>query len=103
NLENTSEIPRLSIKELSQASKTSDASVLRFCKTMGYSGYRNFIVSISASLGSRDDETKMLYTDIQPGDELSTIINNISLNNRQSIDDTLSVIDRNEIAKAVNI
>lgn len=102
-LENTSDIPHLSIKELSQASKTSDASVLRFCKTMGYSGYRNFIVSISASLGSRDDESKVQYTDIQPGDELTSIINNTSLNNRQSIDDTLSVIDRNEIARAVEV
>jgi len=102
-LENTEEIPHLSIKELAQASKTSDASVLRFCKTMGYSGYRNFIVNISAAVGSRDDEMKVQYTDIQPGDELSTIIANISLNNRKSIDDTMSVIDRGEIEKAVNI
>lgn len=102
-LENTEEIPHLSIKELALGSKTSDASVLRFCKTMGYSGYRNFIVSISAALGSRDEETKVQYTDIRPGDELSTIIANISHNNRKSIDDTMSVIDRGEIEKAVNI
>jgi DNA-binding MurR/RpiR family transcriptional regulator len=102
-LENASEIPHLSIKELAQSSKTSDASVLRFCKTMGYSGYRNFIVSISASLGSRDEDLKAQYTDIQPGDELSTIISNISLNNMKSIEDTLSVIDRNEITRAVEL
>ncbi len=100
-LENANEIPHLSIKELAQASKTSDASVLRFCKTMGYSGYRNFIVSISASLGSRDEDLKAQYTDIQPGDDLSTVISNISLNNIKSIEDTLSVIDRNEITRAV--
>lgn len=100
-LENTEEIPHLSIKALAQASKTSDASVLRFCKTMGYSGYRHFIVSISASLGSRDEDQKAQYTDIQPGDNLSTIISNISLNNCKSIEDTLSVIDREQIAKAV--
>ena len=57
-LANTEEIPHLSIKSLAQLSKTSDASVLRFCKTMGYSGYRNFIVSISAALGSIDEEQK---------------------------------------------
>jgi DNA-binding MurR/RpiR family transcriptional regulator len=102
-LENTSEIPHLSIKELAQSSKTSDASVLRFCKTMGYSGYRNFIVSVSASLGSRDEDLKAQYTDIQPGDDLSTIISNISLNNMKSIEDTLSVIDRNEITRAVEL
>src|SRR5690606_216158 len=102
-LENTDEIPHLSIKELAQGSKTSDASVLRFCKTMGYSGYRNFIVSVSASLGSRDEDPKVQYTDIQPGDDLSTIISNISLNNMQSIEDTLSVIDRKQITKAVDV
>jgi len=100
-LANTEDIPHLSIKNLAQASKTSDASVLRFCKTMGYSGYRSFIVSISASLGSRDEEQKDQYTDIQPGDDLSIIIANISRNNIKSIEDTLSVIDRGEIAKAV--
>ncbi|MBO2945477.1 MurR/RpiR family transcriptional regulator [Paenibacillus sp. F411] len=102
-LENKEEIPHLSIKELAQASKTSDASVLRFCKTMGYSGYRNFIVSISASLGSLDEDTKAQYTDIQPGDDLSIIISNISLNNCKSIEDTLRVVDRQEIAKAVEV
>ncbi|TCZ75611.1 MurR/RpiR family transcriptional regulator [Paenibacillus albiflavus] len=101
-LDNMEEIPHLSIKNLAQLSKTSDASVLRFCKTMGYSGYRSFIVSISASLGSMDEQQDDPYTDIQPGDDLSIIINNISRNNCKSIEDTLSVINRNEIARAVD-
>jgi DNA-binding MurR/RpiR family transcriptional regulator len=100
-LNNLEEIPHLSIKSLAQMSKTSDASVLRFCKTMGYSGYRSFIVSISASLGSMDEEQKDEYTDIQPGDDLSVIIANISRNNCKSIEDTLSVIDRKEVERAV--
>ncbi|OPA73250.1 RpiR family transcriptional regulator [Paenibacillus selenitireducens] len=102
-LENLEEIPHLSIKSLAQLTKTSDASVLRFCKTMGYTGYRSFIVSISASLGSMDEEQKHQYTDIQPGDDLSIIISNISRNNSKSIEDTLSVIDKNEIARAVKV
>ncbi|WP_168122600.1 MurR/RpiR family transcriptional regulator [Paenibacillus sp. HB172176] len=100
-LNHKEDIPHLSIKNLAQASKTSDASVLRFCKTMGYSGYRSFIVSISASLGSMDEETDEQYTDIQPGDGLQTIIANISRNNIRSIEDTLSVIDRDAVEGAV--
>ncbi|BFH16237.1 MurR/RpiR family transcriptional regulator [Paenibacillus melissococcoides] len=100
-LNNLEEIPHLSIKSLAQLTKTSDASVLRFCKTMGYSGYRSFIVSISASLGSIEDEQKDQYTDIQPGDDLDTIISNISRNNSKSIEDTLCVIDRKEVERAV--
>lgn len=100
-LANMEEIPHLSIKSLAKLSKTSDASVLRFCKTMGYSGYRSFIVSISAALGSMEDERKDQYTDIQPGDDLNTIIANISRNNMKSIEDTLSVLDRVEVTRAV--
>jgi DNA-binding MurR/RpiR family transcriptional regulator len=102
-LENLEDIPHLSIRNLAQLIKISDASVLRFCKTMGYNGYRSFIVSISASLGSMDEEQKDEYTDIQPGDDLSTIISNISRNNSKSIEDTLSVIDKKEIARAVKV
>lgn len=102
-LANKEEIPHLSIKSLAKASKTSDASVLRFCKTMGYNGYRSFIVSISASLGSMDEESGDQHTDIQPGDDLQTIIANISRNNIKSIEDTLSVIDRDAISKAIQV
>ncbi|CAH8772685.1 MurR/RpiR family transcriptional regulator [Paenibacillus dendritiformis] len=102
-LNNLEEIPHLSIKSLAQLTKTSDASVLRFCKTMGYTGYRSFIVSISASLGSMEDEQKDQYTDIQPGDDLNTIISNISRNNSKSIEDTLCVIDRKEVERAVKV
>jgi DNA-binding MurR/RpiR family transcriptional regulator len=102
-LENIYEIPRLSIKVLALRSKTSDASVLRFCKTLGYDGYRDFIVSISASLGSMNDDEEDQYTDIRPGDDLQTIITNIPHNNCKSIEDTLMVIDRGEIEKAVQL
>ncbi|MGM1048788.1 transcriptional regulator, RpiR family [Paenibacillus uliginis N3/975] len=102
-LENLEEIPHLSIKSLAQLTKTSDASVLRFCKTMGYTGYRSFIVSISASLGSMDEEQRHQYTDIQPGDDLTTIISNISRNNIKSIEDTMSVINKDAIDRAVKV
>lgn len=97
------EVPQYSIKELASKSKTSDASVVRLCKTLGYDGYRQFIVSISAELASRVQDNGEEYTDIQPGDDLNTIIKNVSLNNCKSIEDTLSVIDNGSIKKAVGL
>nr|WP_233452747.1 MurR/RpiR family transcriptional regulator [Caproicibacter fermentans] len=99
---NKDQIPHLSVKGLAQKSHTSDASVLRFCKTLGYRGYRDFIVAVSAALGSAD-KTESEYTDIQPGDDLQTIITNVSRNNRKSIEDTMSVIDRDAIGRAVEL
>ena len=102
-LENTEDVPQMSVKALAQNTKTSDASVMRFCKSLGYTGYRDFIVSISSALGSRDEENFNQYTDIQPGDDLATIINNISLNNCKSIQDTQSVLNSGEVDRAVNL
>ncbi|MGN7457297.1 MurR/RpiR family transcriptional regulator [Paenibacillus pasadenensis] len=102
-LENKEEIPHLSIKNLAMGSRTSDASVLRFCKTMGYNGYRSFIVSISAAMGGKEEPDSGQYTDIQPGDDLQTIISNTARNNIRSIEDTLSLIDRDAVDQAVQV
>lgn len=97
------DVPRYSVKKLATKSKTSDASVVRLCKTLGFDGYRQFVVSISAEMASRVQEGSREYTDIQPGDDLDTIIKNISLNNCKSIEDTLMVIDNDSIKKAVEL
>lgn len=101
-LQNKEKIPRLSIRELARDSHSSDASVLRFCKTLGFSSYRDFIVGVTAALGS-ENKNDSEYTDIQPGDDLQTIITNISLNNCKSIEDTMNVIDRDAIVRAVEL
>lgn len=94
----------LSIKQLAQSIQTSEASVLRFCKTLGYKGYRDFALNLSAALGAMEESGQQgRYTDIRPGDELTTIIENIAFNNKCSIEDTLTVLDKKAVEKAVNM
>ncbi len=102
-LENPAEIPQMSIKLLSNRSKTSEASVLRFCKTMGYMGFREFIISITSALAmsGEDSADEKPYTDLQPGDGHSVIIQKIAKRNIQSIDDTISILDIHEVQRAV--
>ena len=97
------DVPLLSIKQLARQCGTSEASVLRFCKTLGYRGYRDFTLSLSAAMGSAGDHgEEKRYTDIRPGDKLQTIIENVSYNNRRSIEDTLSVLNQEQVAAAVS-
>ncbi len=102
-LEYPGEIPKMSIKNLSSRSGTSEASVLRFCKTMGYMGFRDFIISITSALAANNDNNaeEKAYTDLQPGDEQSVIIRKIVNSNIQSIEDTISILDIHEVQKAV--
>lgn len=98
-----SEVPALSVMQLAKASRTSEASIIRFCKTLGCRGYREFVLALSSTLGSMEDDTQNRYTDICPGDSLDTIISNVSLNNCQSIQDTLSILDKDEVARAIGL
>ena len=101
-LQNPESIPDMSIKDLAQRSGTSSAAVIRFCRSMGFDGYRSFIIGVSAAVGAMDEGGSPLqFQDIRPGDDIVTILRSISASNHQSIDDTLSVLDQGEVEKAV--
>ena len=104
-LSHLKDVPYLSIKELSALCGASEASVLRFCKTIGYKGYRDFTISLSSVLGSSMKEKKdtPMYTDIQLGDSIATIIQNVTYNNVKSLEDSLSVTDENQIKEAIDV
>jgi DNA-binding MurR/RpiR family transcriptional regulator len=100
-LNNTDEVIGLSIGELASRSRTSEAAVVRLCKTLQFNGYRDFKIDITSEIASqRVEESK--YTDIRPGDKLEIIIQNVCHNNKKSIDDSLQVLDYEEVNKAVN-
>ncbi len=101
-LDNPADISHLSIGELADKSGSSEATVVRFCKILGYNGYKDFKISITKDIAymSRDDEGEQ-YTDVEPGDDLRSIIQNISYNNKKSIDDTLQIISHKSIEDTV--
>ena len=101
-LENPDKVPAMSIKELAVASKSSDASVMRFCKALGFSGYRSFIVGLTLAIADNEEDAG-LYTDIRPGDSVKSVIRNIFRNERQALTDTENILKTTEVEKAVAI
>lgn len=101
-LENPSEVPAMSIKELAVASKSSDASVMRFCKALGFSGYRSFIVGLTLAIADNEEDAG-IYTDIRPGDSVKSVVRNIFRNERQALTDTENILKTTEVEKAVAI
>lgn len=102
-LANPEVIPALSIKELALKSKTSDASVLRFCRTLGFGGYRSFIVSISMAKATAQEKDANAYTDIKPGDSLRTIRDSVFYNTMKAVDDTEKILDEQQLQRAVDL
>jgi DNA-binding MurR/RpiR family transcriptional regulator len=102
-LDFTDECLGKSISELAEESNTSKAAVVRFCKTLGYDGYRDFMVNFSGDVARSKTNRANDYADVKPGDELEAIIKNVCGNSKKAIDDTLSVLSFDEVKKAVEV
>lgn len=97
----------LSIMELAEATKTSPATVTRFCRLLGYAGYVPFRVSIASDMGRSDareswkaDIGRAFGPDDSPRDVLSTLVNA----HTRSLDETAAVMDlalMNRIARRI--
>lgn len=104
-LKNAKSVPSMSIKELAIKSETSDAAVMRFCKSLGFSSYRELIIALSLSTGKSDYNSSVLshYVDVCSGDSIHDVIRNISYSNQKSINDTMNTLDEIEVEKAVDL
>lgn len=93
-LENPSQVLQASVHTLAEWSGTSDATVIRLCRMLGFEGYRPFLISLSAAVTSAElTDSSEHFSDIQAGASMASIIDSISQANQQSIRDTLKVLD----------
>jgi len=99
-LDYPADVVHMSIDELASACNVSVSSVIRLCKTLGYSGYKELcrVLSMDLALNQQDNIT---YTDVRPGDSIRNIIRSVSLNSVKAIENTMAVLDETELEKAV--
>ena len=95
------EVVQLSIKELAEICRTSVSSVVRLCKSAGYSGYKELCRTLSADMALIQQET-VVYSDVRPGDTVSSIINSVCSCNMKSIENTKTVLSVEDVEKAVS-
>lgn len=101
-IDNTKAILDMPIAQLAKNTKTSEATIIRMCRSLHIKGFRELKLSISAS-ANQDGITTDRYEDIAADASLSQIIKFISHNNYRSIESTLSLIDENCMEKAISL
>ena len=104
-LQHLDKIVYMNTYQIADKCKVSQASVVRFAKKLGYSGFPEFKISFGRDMGRRDVEEKInfIYEDIQETDELDDLIKKIAYANSNIIQDTYSVLDTNTVKEAVEI
>lgn len=102
-LESPFEISKLSIGELAEKSGASEATVVRFCRILGYSGYKDFKIDITRDMVYLEKQDNHKYSDIELGDDIKTIVRNVSYNNKKAIENTVDIICYEDMKKAIEV
>jgi len=94
------EVPFWSVSELAQRANVSIASVSRLAKKLGYENFQSFRIEVARGTA---DNISTIYEAINEQDSDSQIIEKVFLGNIKSLQDTLRILDRNNLIKAANL
>lgn len=98
-LEHPAEIVTYSVQKLASLASVSEATIVRFSRTMKCKGFQELKLRIAYDLNDND---KNSYDEIVVDGSIHSLIQSISYNNIQSIKDTLSVLSEDDVATAIN-
>lgn len=82
----------LSAQALARQADTAASAVVRFCKSLGYTGYAQFKVRLAVELAHKNPASYM--AGIEPEDDDSRVFEKIMSTNIKALQDTLSRMDR---------
>lgn len=98
-LSNPEKIVHCSITNLAEYCKVSETSIIRLCKTMGYSGFQEMKINIALSIF---EPQKQIHEEIEEGDSIGDIANKIMAANVKAIEDTVKMLDPAALEKAID-
>lgn len=97
-LRNPSAIVHLSITELAKLAGVSDATVVKFCKRLGYKGFQEFKILLAQDVVIKPEP---IYGEVEPGNDIGTIKEKIFQANITALQDTAQVLNTQALEEAV--
>lgn len=93
-LKNPSIVIKLSIADLSTSIKVGEATIIRFCRTLGFSGFQAFKLSLAIEL-SKEDKSKIdiLDTNVMPNDSAKLIAQKLHTSINNVLAETLNLLN----------
>lgn len=101
-LENPSLVVASTITELAGEADTSQATVVRFCRAIGYAGYPEFRIDLAQATSRRDLELErsgIAQGELTQTDSVDDVVNKIAFHEARTIEDTARTVDREVLDK----
>lgn len=99
-LANPDRAPQMTSAQLARASSTSEASVSRFCRKLGFKNFRSFQFSLARDLAAQDDE--QVTREVSLGDFAQSLAN-IKNAKQLEIASTLDALDEATMRRVVDL
>jgi len=98
-LEKQGDVLKNSISRVAENAGVSEATVVKFCQTLGYSGFQELRIRLAQ--GEKEKEVEEIYGEIEASDNISTIINKIFQIYDQSLQNTRKLLASADISTCV--
>ena len=99
-LANHPETIRMTLAGVANESSVSDATALRFCRSLGYQRWLEFKIDLTRSLPSSSEQ---ILEEVSDRDEPRTIAKKVFQNSIQALTDTLAVLDETAFEQALKL
>jgi len=83
------------ITELAQACTTSETTVIRFCRAIGFSGYPELRITLASEAGRARGVSggRVVGSDINPDDDLADVVEKIAYADARAVEETAAQLD----------
>lgn len=97
---NEKAVMKQTISDLAVNTNTSEVTISRFCKKLGFSGLQSLKIALAGDIYT---QTELVSQEINPSDSYKTISEKLFSSIVDGLQDTLKLLDFDEIEKAVNL
>ena len=97
---NAAEVVHMSVTELADRASASEGSVVSLCRVLGAKGFHHLKLALARDLVQ---PVQFIHEDLDRNDGVATIVEKVFLSDVQALQDTLKVLDRAEVARAVEL
>ncbi len=91
----------LSIIQLAEKTKSSEATIFRLCKRLGFSGYQDLKIALAQEIVQ--EPVQHIHEEMSPDDDIEVIIRKVFRTNISGLTDTFQLLDPADVEKAVEM
>ncbi|WP_455487765.1 MurR/RpiR family transcriptional regulator [Haemophilus sp.] len=90
------------LSEIAKHLEVGEATLVRFCRTIGFKGFSDFKLELSIELATKDnDDETVLETEIMPSDDSLTIAQKLQAAVSNVMEETVNLLDLKQLEQVV--